>query len=112
MIEFLGIEIMKKEKSLLEKQQDFVIMVMELIRYARLLNYGLTFGDAWSKPEYNAHKKNSKHYDRLAVDFNLFINGVWRKDTESHKPLGIFWENLGGKWGGRFKNPDGNHYEY
>jgi hypothetical protein len=26
--------------------------------------------------------------------------------------LGEYWELIGGTWGGRFKNPDGNHYSY
>lgn len=53
---------------------------------------------------------NSLHTDRLAIDFNLFRNGVWLKTTEDHLPLGQFWEKLHPLccWGGRFG--DGNHY--
>ena len=52
----------------------------------------------------------SLHPDRLAVDLNLFKDGVWLTKTEDHRVLGEFWESLGAdhRWGGRFG--DGNHY--
>ncbi len=56
---------------------------------------------------------NSLHCQRLAVDFNLFINGIYQTDTAAYKPLGEYWESLGGAWGGRFKSrPDGNHFSF
>jgi hypothetical protein len=58
---------------------------------------------------------NSNHTRRLAVDFNLFRNGHYLSATESHRPLGEFWESLSTDeieccWGGRFN--DGNHYSF
>lgn len=94
-----------------EKQSKFIRMVGQLIDYATSQGYELTGGDLWSKPEYNAHSKDSFHYRRLAIDFNLFRDGHFCQDTEDHAPLGHFWESLGGTWGGRFK-PDGNHYSF
>lgn len=85
-------------------------MIGMLIAYATLLGYELTFGDSWSKPKYKSHRRGSFHFKRLAQDFNLFKNGVWLKSTKAHEPLGIFWESIGGTWGGRWG--DGNHYSY
>ena len=96
--------------KLSERQAKFTKMIALLIQYANLLGYSLTFGDAYSKVEYEAHSLNSFHYKRLAVDFNLFIDGVYQKTTEAHEPLGKFWKFIGGTWGGDFKDKDGNHY--
>lgn len=55
--------------------------------------------------------RNSVHGDRLAIDINLFINGVYQTQSEAYRPLGEKWESLGGTWGGRFfPTPDGNHF--
>jgi hypothetical protein len=54
------------------------------------------------------HRPNSLHYDGLAVDIDLTKDGVYLADTKDHEPFGVFWESLGGSWGGRFS--DGNHY--
>lgn len=101
--------------KLSEKQQKFTSMVGQLIEFANQNGYGLTFGEAYRTPEQaalNASKgtgiSNSLHCDRLAVDFNLFIDGELQQSSEAHAPLGEFWESIGGSWGGRFN--DGNHY--
>lgn len=94
--------------TLREKQSKFVRMVAQLIEFATAQGYELTFGDAWSKPEYKAHKADSKHYQRLAIDLNLFRDGRWLASTEHHAALGTYWESIGGTWGGRWN--DGNHY--
>ena len=91
------------------KQAQFTRMIAALINHATELGYWLTFGDAFAK---DGHSKNSFHYKRLAVDFNLFIDGEYQATTEAHKPLGEYWESIGGTWGGNFKNPDGNHYSF
>ncbi len=93
--------------SLRELQSKFALMVANLIFHAYSIGYEITFGDAYAK---DGHKKNSNHYIRLAVDLNLFKYGLYLTKTEDHKPLGEYWESLGGSWGGRFSNPDGNHY--
>ncbi|MCW2257137.1 hypothetical protein M2263_003228 [Providencia alcalifaciens] len=101
--------------KLSEKQALFTVMIAQLIYWADEQGYRLTFGEAYRTPEQaeiNAKNgkgiKNSLHTQRLAVDFNLFINGEYRPDTPSYKPLGEFWESIGGTWGGRFN--DGNHF--
>ena len=98
-----------------EKQALFTVMIAKLIFWADERGYRLTFGEAYRTPEQAALNakngtgiKNSLHTERLAVDFNLFINGEWRRDTPSYLPLGEYWESIGGTWGGRFN--DGNHF--
>lgn len=62
------------------------------------------FPELASKIENNSGNgvRNSLHCDRLAVDFNLFRDGVLLTKTEDFKPLGEIWETMGGTWGGRF----------
>ncbi|CNK19712.1 phage-like protein [Yersinia aldovae] len=104
--------------TLSEKQAVFTLMIAQLINWASNHNYRLTFGEAYRTPEQAALNArngkgitNSLHTQRLAVDFNLFINGQYQTRTEAYKPLGEYWESIGGAWGGRFKsNPDGNHF--
>ena len=100
--------------SLRKAQTAFAFALAVLLTRARLMGYEVTLGDAWSVPCPNCghygHKKKSKHKDRLAIDLNLFVNGDYLDKTEDHRPLGEFWEKLGGIWGGRFD--DGNHYEW
>ena len=100
-----------------ESERQFTRMVGELIAWAYAHGYELSFGEAWRTPEQSAYNVahglgigNSLHRDRLAVDFNLFRDGVFLSSTSDHLPLGVFWEGLGGSWGGRFSKPDGNHY--
>ena len=52
----------------------------------------------------------SAHIHSLAIDLNLFRNGVYLAKTEDHAPFGAYWETLAPdcRWGGRFQ--DGNHY--
>lgn len=56
---------------------------------------------------------NSLHLIRLAVDLNLFINGVYQTDSRAYLPLGVKWKSLHPlcRWGGDFvKRADGNHF--
>lgn len=94
-----------------QKQRRFTQMIGLLIQFAYLRGYELSFSRAYASPAANAADgghPNSNHTRRLAVDFNLFKDGVYLRETEDHKELGEFWESLGGTWGGRFN--DGNHY--
>lgn len=91
-------------------------MVAQLINKATELGYELTIGDAYRDPrshgamgEVKAYgEARSNHKMRLAIDFNLFKDGVWLSKTEDFTPLGLYWESIGGSWGGRFS--DGNHF--
>ena len=98
-----------------QKQRQFTRMVAELIVWAYQNGYEMTFGEAYRTPEQAALNaksgkgiSNSLHGDRLAVDLNLFKDGVYLSETKHHEPLGQYWESIGGTWGGRFN--DGNHY--
>jgi hypothetical protein len=93
--------------SINEQQFQFMKMLALLILYALERGYQLTGGDLYAK---TGHIQGSFHYKRLAIDLNLFKNGVYLRKTEAHRFLGEFWESIGGTWGGRFRNKDGNHY--
>lgn len=106
-------------ETLGQKQRRFVRLVGLLIEYAYAHNLELTFGDAYRSPEQaraNAARGagivNSLHVERLAVDFNLFVNGVYQTDSAAYTKLGEYWESLAPDcaWGGRFPKPDGNHF--
>ena len=103
--------------TLSEKQQQFTVMVAKLILWAQSNGYGLTFGETYrttQQAQWNAQNgkgiRQSLHTQRLAIDFNLFINGVYQIKSEAYRPLGEYWCSLGGSWGGHFSHPDGNHF--
>ena len=105
----------KSQMTLSDKQAKFTVMIADLIQWADKQGYKLTFGEAYRTPEQaelNARKgsgiRNSLHTQRLAVDFNLFIDGKYMTGSDAYKPLGEYWESIGGTWGGRFN--DGNHF--
>lgn len=54
--------------------------------------------------------RTSLHTVRLAIDLNLFRNGIYLEDTDSFKPLGDYWKTLHplARWGGDFG--DGGHF--
>ncbi len=92
-------------------QGEFTYAVSQLIQFAYNNGFYMTFGDAHAT---TGHNQNSFHYKRLAVDLNLFNakTGEYLTETSHHEPLGLFWESIGGTWGGRFSSPDGNHYSW
>lgn len=103
-------------ETLGQKQRRFTRMIGLLIEWAYQNGYELTFGDAYRDPRLHGQvgeKKSyssagSLHKERLACDFNLFKDGQYLTRTEDYRPLGEYWESLGGAWGGRFN--DGNHF--
>lgn len=108
--------------KLSEKQQIFTKNVAKLIVKAEKLGIGLTFGHAWrSQAEQRrlvqlgrSKTSNSKHLQRLAVDFNFFINGKLTYRKEDIQELGDYWESLNEKnsWGGNWKTfLDTPHFE-
>lgn len=98
---------MTRSERLRRKQYQFARMVPLLILFAYERGYTLSFGDAWA---HDGHRLNSLHYDRLAIDLNLFKDGVYLTETADYIELGEFWESIGGAWGGRFSSGDGNHF--
>lgn len=103
-----------------ERQRVFVRLVGELIQFAYAQGFELTFGEAYRTPEQSALNAkagkgiaNSLHGLRLAIDLNLFKDGVYLETSEAHRPLGEFWKSLHPDccWGGDFTpRADGNHY--
>ena len=91
-------------------------MVSQLIVKAYEMGYEVTLGDAYRDPRLHGalgekkgySHRNSCHKIRLAIDLNLFKDGVFLTDGTGHKELGEWWESQGGSWGGRFN--DSNHY--
>ncbi len=103
-----------------ELQRKFTRMVGQLIAWTYSMNSAkaeLTFGEAYRTPEQAALNAksgsgiaHSLHTERLAVDFNLFLDGEYQSDSTAYEPLGLYWESIGGSWGGRFTKADGNHF--
>jgi len=98
--------------SLGDRRREFSLDIAILIVWANREGYGISIDDVKA---HDGHMKNSKHYEGLAADLNLyfFIDGKWQyqKTTEAHKAMGDEWKRMGHKWGGDFKRKDGNHYE-
>ena len=102
-----------------EQQRRFTELVGRLIAWAYDNGFELTFGEAYRTPEQaalNAAKgsgiANSLHTKRLAIDMNLFIEGVYQTGSEAYRPLGEHWKSLDPDccWGGDFTKKDGNHF--
>jgi len=108
--------------TLSEKQRRFTECVGKLITWAYENGFELTFGDAYRSPEQAAANAkagtgiaNSVHTQRLAVDLNLFLDGVYQTETAAYKPLGDYWVTLDpdARWGGNFTSrKDGNHFSF
>lgn len=102
-----------------ERQRLFTRLVGRLIEWAFEHDFELTFGEAYrTQEQQELHRaagrswvKRSLHQDRLAVDFNLFLDDEYQADSEAYRSLGEYWESLhpACRWGGRFG--DGNHFE-
>ena len=102
-----------------EQQRIFTKAIARLILWAYENGYEMSYGEAyrpqWVADEYAKRGigvKSSFHINRLAIDLNLFKNGVYLTNTADYLPVGIAWEAMGGTWGGRFTKPDGNHFSW
>ena len=78
--------------SLLAVQIEFTKLVPRLIDQAFELGFDVTLGDAFRDPRVHGevgvkmgygHPK-SNHKQRLAIDLNLFMNGVFYEGTDTH----------------------------
>ena len=107
--------------SLRQKQESFLQDAAKLIAFIPTLpGYTCTAGELWRTNEQQAiylakglsKTKFSKHQDRLAIDLNLFVNGIYRSDKAAFKPIAEYWKSLspnnvsGYDWGW-----DYNHFE-
>ena len=85
--------------------------------------YKFTYGEAWRPDEmqkiyYEQGKSKIKergpHGNRLARDYNIFINDKLTYSKENLQSIGDFWESLDplNRWGGNFKSfVDTSHFE-
>ena len=109
----------------LEKQMLFSELISKFILVLVEHGYKVTLGEAWRNPKIaDAYAsigkgiKNSVHTHRMAIDLNLFKDGVWLNRTESYLLAGEIWEAMSTSevqccWGGRFLDrPDGNHFSF
>lgn len=107
--------------KLIDKQFIFASLVPLLISKAIELGYTVTLGECYRSAEEALRLSKlgkgivgSLHTLKLAIDLNLFRDGVYLSTNEAHRELGKYWESLSnGKeyvtyWGGHFG--DGNHY--
>lgn len=107
--------------KLLQAQWAFTRRVPYLLIRAHQLGFHATLGDAYRDPRCPYGSKSSRHKSRLAIDLNLFSSsGAYLTSSKAHRPIGEWWESIGGIWGGRFGDDpntdeiegwDGNHYE-
>jgi hypothetical protein len=104
--------------TLREKQSRFAWLISHLIQVMYMQGYEVTFACGfhlpWPGEHSYHHSEKSYHKTRLALDINLFKDGVYLTSSEAHRYFGEYWESLdpGCRWGGTFGVPDGNHYEY
>ena len=111
--------------SLGDKQRKFSRLIANLLDFIHSRDYDVTFGDAFRDSRLHGHigekkaygHRNSCHKLRLALDLNLFKDGVYLTTDKDHEPFGLYWESLDPecRWGGRFKGKnagDANHFSF
>lgn len=90
-----------------------------LVQHAQALGYDVTLGEAWRSPQqaqwdaqHGTGVAHSLHTEKLAIDLNLFKDGVYITDDTGHTDLGAWWKARGANhcWGGDFTSKDFNHY--
>lgn len=111
--------------KLSEQRCLFTRLVCEFGVWAYANGYEIAFDEvkrtktqAQANAASGAGISNTLHLDGLAVDFLLYIGGVYQTDSAAHKPLGEKWKSMHplNRWGGDFRDsqgkpkPDGNHY--
>ena len=80
---------------------------MLLLTYAKFLQYEYTIDFVKRCADCPVGHPKSVHKVGLALDLNLYLNGIYLTDGSAHKDLHDFWDMLGGAK--RIEN-DMNHY--
>jgi len=93
--------------SLVDKQDKFAGMVSLLVEYMRFKGYQVTYGDAYRDDRVTYGHPRSTHRSRLAVDLNLFKDGVYLADGDDHNHFHDLWDLIGGA---ERIDKDLNHY--
>jgi len=105
-----------------DKQRRFARSIAKLIIFGTEelaeeleLDIQFTTGDFW-RPDRRGHHPESTHYEKLAGDLNLFVNGkyiaAYDQAPEVWDRLGAFWkaQDVMARWGGDFG--DFNHFSF
>ncbi len=102
-------------------QRLFARDTVLLFQYIDEEGYSFTYGEAMRSPEQaeiyaksGKGIKDSLHCKRLAIDINLFKDGIYLDDPKEYERFACFWEHLSpaNRAGYNFKSrPDANHFE-
>lgn len=105
--------------TLREARVKFTCLLAQLILKAFDMGYEVALDEAMdrktAKDPTSDHMAGSLHDIGLAADLILYVDGVYQTTTEAYSDLGEYWESLDRehcKWGGRFRNKDGNHFSF
>lgn len=88
-----------------QAQEKFSLMIAKLIIWAYENGYQIRLGEGYDDDN-TGHMKGSLHYIKLALDINLFRDGVLLGEAD-HNRLHDAWDALGG---GKRIPHDLNHY--
>ena len=95
-------------------QSAFALDIARHILWLDDQGYEVTFGDAYRSPEecIRLGHQQSCHGLKLAVDLNLFKNGIYLRSTDDHQFSGMRWQQRSQDaiLGGLFN--DGNLYSF
>lgn len=107
--------------SLRKKQSIFALNLSKLISYAYSIGYEITMGEVLRtndqqllyfegytlikedgvvkliKTKPKSKTMNGYHPKKLAADLNVFVNGEYKTDKETYKPLAEYWKSLNEK---------------
>ncbi len=92
-----------------EFAHDSILLELWMIRQG----YKFTYGEVWRSDDTQALyfekglsniEGRGPHGDRLAKDYNVWVNGVLTYDKALLKPIGEHWKSLHplNRWGGDF----------
>ncbi len=97
-----------------DKQFLFAKLEAKLIQYMIDQGFNPIKGYCFRCKDCPVGKKNSLHKLCLASDIELYApdGETYLTKTKDHRLFGRYWKSLHPlcRWGGDFKNKDGNHY--
>ena len=111
---------LRKNIPFVERQQTFTLNVARLIIYINQQGYACTFGETLRTKEMaqiyartGRGVLDSNHCYKLAVDLNLFKNGVYLSDAKEYRQFAEYWLTLNpfNESGYFWKSVDANHFE-
>ena len=111
---------LRKTIPFVERQQTFALNVAKLILYINVKGYRCTFGETLRTKEMaqiyartGRGVLDSNHLYKLAVDLNLFKNGVYLTDAKEYKQFADYWLTLNpfNEAGYYWKSVDSQHFE-